>query len=129
MPQDSFTVHDERLDELLTEGEVKRRAFLVLGVLRTGTRSGPNLTAWVTTSSPCMQSTWSRVRTKTLPGLMPVLSMRWLATLGWPTLTTAMKSAERGVSDSSDHVMRKALALLEREMLAEKLLRGSLRPG
>lgn len=41
--------------------------------------------------------------------------------LAWPTVATAVKLAERGVGDSADHVMRKALALLEREMLARKL--------
>lgn len=41
--------------------------------------------------------------------------------LAWPTIATAVKLAERGVGDSADHVMRKALALLEREMLARKL--------
>lgn len=41
--------------------------------------------------------------------------------LRWPTVATAMMLAERGYGANADEVMRKALALLERQIEARKL--------
>lgn len=41
--------------------------------------------------------------------------------LRWPTVATAVMLAQRGYGVSADEVMRKALALLERQIEARKL--------